>query len=976
VKSGKNKPVPKTKNSWINSFVKIFFAALGFSALAVWVYKLIHLWRSRRKPPTLESNEFILSHHGLSTSEVEARQTDEAQQTRIMAEKEAKKDRWRRNTFSIFNVTIIVLAISQVLLKDPLGALATIGTLILSVTVNIFQETRAARRVEALASQARPMAAVIRDGRLQSIDQDDLVVGDVMVAGKGDEILADGYLLESANLRITGSKSGQNTSSFIKKPGDALIAGTYCETGWAIYRADLVNIPKPEKTEPAKLLASVRDKTPLQKIIERVLYVLLVIVGFFYINLFLEVIRIEIFSPELLATYREVMTVIFSILPSGLLLMIVINYAVGSADIARSDVLVHNSQTIESLAQVSTVGFIRHGGAMGLTIELEMLPASFESLKISERRIRQALGNYVHSIPGEQYPLSIIREYLEGEPRSIHQQARYLSLYGWEAMTFSSADMPGSFVIGSPEALAPYLEPSEPPDLSESVEKPAKNKSGGIVGKMRKWFGRRKTEKKNVSEQASDEPKNLDPEPNTSEDKKDMQQISNEKGVDKGFLKRFSGLFKRKEKVEQPIEEEEEEGSARIKSLMFAYSPIKQPLYTDTHFPQCPQDVKPLCIVHFINEVRPEIIKAVKIFKDENISLKLLTGNDPNNTIKLANQLGIIETTNLSDSVTLGEDVSRFSSSELQKDVIDKTVFARLNSEQMVQIIKALQAQGEHVAVLGTSPRDLPIMHSANLSITRRGSSANVLNQANLIVIRNSLNALPDALQKGQRIVNGVLDVLKINLTRIAYTLILLVMMYITGTRVFYYHPVQGGMISFFTIILPSIALSLWASTKTVESKKMTRLLFHFILPSAVVTSLAILMIDLIFKTAGASNSYAQLAVTHALVLMGLMTIVFVQPPLQILAAGDDFSGRWEPTLAALGFYILFHILTIIPLAQRLLRLGPLQSLQDYFLIFMVTFLWAVLLMGLWRILWPERFRRTGQKPDVEASNVINQPHT
>jgi hypothetical protein len=156
-----------------------------------------------------------------------------------------------------------------------------------------------------------------------------------------------------------------------------------------------------------------------------------------------------------------------------------------------------------------------------------------------------------------------------------------------------------------------------------------------------------------------------------------------------------------------------------------------------------------------------------------------------------------------------------------------------------------------------------------------------------------------------------------------------------------------------------------------VDAKNMSRLLFHFLVPAAVVTSLAVVTIDFIVKTSGASISYAQLAVTHALVLMGLMTTVFVQPPLRFLAAGDDNSGRWEPTLAAVAFYILFHILTIIPLAQRLLRLGPLQSLQDYALIFLVTFLWAVLLIGVWRMMWPERFRRTNQKPDTGSWDVI-----
>jgi magnesium-transporting ATPase (P-type) len=968
--SAQNKPSAKTGKPWIHTFVKFFFTALGFGALVAGIIKVIQRRRSRRTPTALDTVQFKPSHQGLSTAEVEARQTGEAQQARLMAEKEARKARWQRNTFTVFNVTIIVLAISQVLLKDPLGALATIGTLIFSVSVNFFQETRAARQVEALAKQARSMAAVIRDGRLLSIDQDELVVGDVVVAGKGDEILVDGVLLESANLSITGSTSGQNGSDNTKKLGDALTAGTYCETGWAIYEAKQTAIQEPMVKEPAKLNTSIRDKTPLQKIIEKTLYVLLFIVGIFYFFIFLEVVRIELFSPELLAAYRAVLSVIFSILPTGLLLMIVINYAVGSADIARSDVLVRNSQTIESLAQVSTVGFIRHAGAMGLTVELDMLPASFETLKISERRVRQALGIYVHSIAGIQHPLTIIKEHFDGEPHSVHQQARYLSLYGWEAMTFSSPDMPGSYVIGYPEALEPYLQPQDLADQPEELQQAEQSTANGLKERVSKWFSRGKNRNRDLVDHASDVREDQDLEKNSIDEDMGDENQPEKKGGIKGVRQRFSAFFRRKEKDEEAIEGVSTE---RISRLMFAYSPNKQPLYKDEFFPQCPQDLIPVCTIKFTDAVRPEIIEAVNIFKEENIAIKLLTGREPSSTLTLANQLGIIETNDESAAVTLAEQLPRFSQTELQDNAIEKTIFAGLTTPQMIQIIQALQSKGEHVAVFGTSTSDLPIMHSANLSITRKDSSPTVLDQTDLIVIRNSLNALPDAMQKGKFIVNSVLGVLKLNLSRIAYILILLVIMFLTGNRVFFYNPPQGGIISFFTIVLPSIAMSFWAPAKTVDAKNMSRSLLSFITPAAVATSLAVLMIDQIFKMAGAGITYTQIAVTHGLVLMGLLILVFINPPVPLLTAQENFKGRWEPTAAALGSYALFHVLTLITLAQRLLRLGPLQSLQHYLLIFLVTFIWAIMLLGIRRLVSPRRSWRTDKKPGIESLDVTMQ---
>ncbi|MEA3327672.1 MAG: HAD family hydrolase, partial [Chloroflexota bacterium] len=802
--TGHKGPDATSKKDKQKNILYAIIASLGIGALFILIHQLTRWLHARRRVRSLKASGFKLTRQGLSTPEVEARRTDEVVQARLLAEKRAKRERWRRNTFTVFNITFLVLAVTQVLLKDPWGALLTIATLFISVYVNIFQETRAAKKVDELASRTRPMAAAIRDGRLQNIDQDEIVVGDVLVAGKGDEILADGILLESANLILDESNLVEGGGAIEKVPGDKLSAGIYCETGWVVYQVSRLNIQSTDDEVMGSHEASIRIKTPLQKIIERVLYVLLVIVGIFYVIFLLEVIRIDFLPPDLLATYREVMSITFSILPTGLLLMIVINYAVGSADIARSDVLVHNSQTIEALAQISTVGFIRHGGRMGLTIQIEMLPGSEESSKFSERQIRQALGNYVHSIPREQYPLTIIKEHLDGDMQAILEQARYLSLNGWEAMTFSSANMPGSYVIGYPEVLAPYLQPetSSEPEPKQTTE----NKAEDFGGRLRSWFNRNKLETKPEVESVADEPEDKEVEDNLEEDDNQENNQSARSGAFSGFRKRLSGIFRRKEKEKkQPKDDGTEDGVEKERRLLFAYSTATQSLYEDNIYPHCPQNLIPLCEIKFIDEVRPDDKKAVAFFKHEGISLKILTETEPISSLAMAKQLGITQTEGKNSILAVGEEISLFSPEELQRNVIEKTIFAKMNSDQMKQTVKALQAQGEHVAVLSTSINDLEIMQTADLSITRKSSSPTVLDHADLIVLQNTFNALTEALHKGQRIVNRVMDVLKLNLTRITYTLILVVAMYISGERTFYYHPAQGGTISFFTVILPSV---------------------------------------------------------------------------------------------------------------------------------------------------------------------------
>ena len=69
------------------------------------------------------------------------------------------------------------LAEVQALLGDPLSALLTFGVFLLNVGLNAAQQLYATNRVEALLALTRPLATVIRDGRVKSADIDEIVTG-------------------------------------------------------------------------------------------------------------------------------------------------------------------------------------------------------------------------------------------------------------------------------------------------------------------------------------------------------------------------------------------------------------------------------------------------------------------------------------------------------------------------------------------------------------------------------------------------------------------------------------------------------------------------------------------------------------------------------------------------------------------------------------------------------------------------------
>src|SRR5207248_2864265 len=90
----------------------------------------------------------------------------------------------------LFAICVVLVAMGR--LDD---ALLTVGVVLLNVVVGVVQESRAKRALDRIALLTRPTATVIREGHEQTIDPDEVVLGDVLVVRPGDQIVADGRVL-------------------------------------------------------------------------------------------------------------------------------------------------------------------------------------------------------------------------------------------------------------------------------------------------------------------------------------------------------------------------------------------------------------------------------------------------------------------------------------------------------------------------------------------------------------------------------------------------------------------------------------------------------------------------------------------------------------------------------------------------------------------------------------------------------------
>src|SRR6185437_3070525 len=110
------------------------------------------------------------------------------------------------------------------------------GVIAINIVVGITQELLAKRKLDRLALLVAPRARVRRDGATTALAPEALVVDDVVELQPGDQVVADGVVLESAGLALDESVLTGESNQVPKEPGDEVLSGAYCAGGAGLYR--------------------------------------------------------------------------------------------------------------------------------------------------------------------------------------------------------------------------------------------------------------------------------------------------------------------------------------------------------------------------------------------------------------------------------------------------------------------------------------------------------------------------------------------------------------------------------------------------------------------------------------------------------------------------------------------------------------------------------------------------------------------
>ena len=148
----------------------------------------------------------------------------------------------------------------------------------------------------------------------------------------------------------------------------------------------------------------------------------------------------------------------------------------------------------------------------------------------------------------------------------------------------------------------------------------------------------------------------------------------------------------------------------------------------------------------FLDIPKKSTIEALTKLHSLNVQTKIITGDNEIITRHICEEIGIPIS-----NILLGNDMDVLSDEALRKKVLSIDVFARINPEQKLRIIQALQKLGHTVGYLGDGINDIPSLHSADVGLSVNTAVDVAKDAAAVVLLRKSLDVIADGITEGRK---------------------------------------------------------------------------------------------------------------------------------------------------------------------------------------------------------------------------------
>jgi Ca2+-transporting ATPase len=158
-------------------------------------------------------------------------------------------------------------------------------------------------------------------------------------------------------------------------------------------------------------------------------------------------------------------------------------------------------------------------------------------------------------------------------------------------------------------------------------------------------------------------------------------------------------------------------------------------------------------MVSMIDPARPEVKDSIRTCKTAGIRPVMITGDHPLTAEKIANELGISS----SEGILTGQDLSNIPLTELNNIVNKVNVFARVSPEHKLNIVTAMQNNGQIVAMTGDGVNDAPALNKADIGVAMGITGTDVAKEAaDIVLLDDNFATIVAAVEEGRRIYDNI----------------------------------------------------------------------------------------------------------------------------------------------------------------------------------------------------------------------------
>ena len=609
-------------------------------------------------------------------------------------------------------IVLLGAAILAGIFGDVVDTVAIIVIVILNAIIGFVQEYRAEKAIDALKKMAASSAVVIRDGKPATISSRELVPGDVIRLEAGNIVPADVRLIETVKLKIeeaslTGESAAveKNTEPISEEnipPGDKINL-SFKGTNVVYGRGTAVIFATGMETELGKIAKMLQGEEVKTPLQKRL--------AAFGKNLAYIVLAIcaivfavgLIRGEEPLPMLLTAISLAVAAIPEALPAVITIALALGAKKMLKQKALVRKLPAVETLGSVTFICSDKTG-----------------TLTVNKMTVEQVFfGDKLRK------PEEIGRD-------GIDENEQWL----FRAMTLNNDVMrEGDHFVGDSTEIA-LVEVANANGLS-------------------------KEDLENEMPRVEEIPFDADRKLMTTIHKSGDGYIAFTKGALDVLLESSDGLAAELRENYSKVSSEMARNGLRV--LGFGMKKLdKLPRQIESSVIE--NDLTLLGAVGMMDPPREEVKKSINECKTAGIKPVMITGDHPLTAEAIATRLGIYRPE--WNKMITGTELAQMPPDLFEKQVRDFTVYARVTPSQKLQIVKALQDNGEFVGMTGDGVNDAPSLKQANIGVAMGITGTDVSKEsADMILLDDNFATIVAAIRSGRRIYDNIRKFIKYLLT-------------------------------------------------------------------------------------------------------------------------------------------------------------------------------------------------------------------